>query len=122
MFCNRFLAHAGFFREWGNIEQLVFVLASTACDGQLVLAGLWPLIKTLPMNLLFSNLFGGTWLLWVGWQMAHVSDAQESRSHQSMTFLAALLFQFPNPKAIFAKLALPGLLYVAEASYPGAIG
>lgn len=120
---NMMLAYSG--ATFGVRRTLPHV-AGIACGGlllmSLVLAGLGPLIGVWPISFTLLKLVGSAWLLWIRWQMAQVGGAQEQQSRQPMKFMAALLFQIANPKAISAKLALSGLLYVAGASHPGAIG
>ena len=119
---NMMLAYSG---ATFGVRRTLPHLAGIACGGlllmSLVLAGLGPLIEVWPMSFTLLKLVGSAWLLWIGWQMAHAGEALENESPQPMKFMAALLFQFANPKAISAKLALSGLLYVAEATHPGAI-
>ena len=119
---NMMLAYSG---ATFGVRQTLPHAAGIACGGllliSLVLAGLGPLIDVWPMSFVLLKFIGSAWLLYIGWQMAHAGEAQENESRQPMTFMAALLFQFANPKAISAKLALSGLLFVAEASHPGAV-
>lgn len=86
-----------------------------------VLSGLGPLIETWPLALLILKIVGSSWLVWIGWKMANAGTAKENKTAKPMSYLSAIAFQFVNPKAITAKIALAGILFVAEEKSPGAV-
>lgn len=85
----------------------------------LAIVGLKPLIDQWPVSLLILKIVGSLWLLKIGWKMAMTSKAAKAgEEEEPMRFVAAVLFQFANPKAISATLALVSLVLVALAKEP----
>jgi len=62
---------------------------------------------------------GSIWLVIIGWKMAHALGIGSASEEKPMAFFAAVLFQFANPKAISATLALVSLVLVALEQKPG---
>lgn len=119
---NMMLAYSGAtFGLRPTLPHLLGIASGSLLLLSLVLAGLGPLIEAWPASLEVLKVIGSSWLLYIGWTMANAGAAQENRTEKPMTFFAAILFQFVNPKAITAKLALAGILFVVEQSSPGAI-
>ncbi len=94
--------------EFGGILLIVFAII-----------GLEPLIEKWPQTLLVLKIIGSSWLVLIGWKMARASQISEKPENQKpMSFIAATLFQFVNPKAVVATLALVSLILVAMETEP----
>ena len=78
-----------------------------------------PLIDQWPQLLLILKIVGTVWLLIIGWKMATSHNLNNgNKKQQPMSFVAATLFQFANPKAISATLALVSVALVSIKSDP----
>ncbi len=104
-------ANFGFKRTVPHIAGIVF---GTCLLNMTAVMGLKPLIDTWPQLMLLLKITGSIWLVLIGWKMANASNTQADReASKPMRFIAAALFQFANPKAITATLALVSLILVA---------
>jgi threonine/homoserine/homoserine lactone efflux protein len=69
------------------------------------------------------KVLGSFWLVRIGWRMANASRHTEARNEERpMRFVAALLFQFANPKAITGTVALASLVLVPSGHAPWLLG
>ncbi len=119
---NMMLAYSGAtFGVRRTLPHLLGISSGSIILLSLVLAGLGPLIDAWPTSLLIVKVVGSSWLVYIGWKMANAGAAVENRTERPMSYLSAIAFQFVNPKAITAKIALSGILFVIAESYPGAI-
>ncbi len=117
---NMMLTYSGArFGLRATAPHLVGIVAGTCLLNLLAILGLKPLIAQWPELLLVLKVIGSIWLVMIGWKMAHASKAGSASEEKPMAFLAAVLFQFANPKAISATLALVSLVLVALAEEPG---
>jgi threonine/homoserine/homoserine lactone efflux protein len=104
-------ANFGFKRTVPHIAGIVF---GTCLLNMTAVMGLKPLIDTWPQLMLLLKITGSVWLVIIGWKMANASNTQADReASKPMRFISAALFQFANPKAITATLALVSLILVA---------
>ncbi len=104
-------ANFGFKRTVPHIAGIVF---GTCLLNMTAVMGLKPLIDTWPQLMLLLKITGSVWLVLIGWKMANASNTQADReASKPMRFVSAALFQFANPKAITATLALVSLILVA---------
>ena len=104
-------ANFGFKRTIPHVAGIVF---GTCLLNMTAVMGLKPLIDTWPQLMLLLKITGSVWLVLIGWKMANASNTQADReASKPMRFMSAALFQFANPKAITATLALVSLILVA---------
>ncbi len=104
-------ANFGFKR---TLPHLLGIILGTCILNFVAVLGLKPLIDKWPILMLGLKITGSIWLVLIGWKMAHASNSQADREQSKpMRFIAAALFQFANPKAITATLALVSLVLVA---------
>ena len=104
-------ANFGFRRTVRHILGIIF---GTCLLNSLAVLGLKPLIDQWPQLMLVLKISGSVWLVIIGWKMANASNTQSDREQaKPMRFIPAALFQFANPKAITATLALVSLILVA---------
>jgi len=119
---NMMLAYSGAtFGLLPTLPHLLGIAVGSLLLLALVLAGLGPLIQAWPASLDVLKVIGSSWLLWIGWKMANAGAAKENSTEKPMSFFAAIVFQFVNPKAITAKLALAGILFVIEQTHSGTL-
>jgi threonine/homoserine/homoserine lactone efflux protein len=87
------------------------------------IVALKPVIDSRPSSIVILKVIGSFWLLRIGLRMASVHGSPEVRSEERpMRFLAALLFQFANPKAITGTVALVSLVLVPTKHQPWLLG
>ncbi len=112
---NMMLTYSGArFGFIATLPHIVGILFGTFLLNMLAIVGLKPLIDKWPQLMLMLKIVGSVWLLMIGWKMANAHQASKrNKDHQPMRFIAATLFQFANPKAISATLALVSLILVA---------
>jgi threonine/homoserine/homoserine lactone efflux protein len=104
-------ANFGFKR---TLPHLLGIIFGTCLLNMTAVLGLKPLIDKWPELMLVLKITGSIWLVLIGWKMANASNTQADREQSKpMRFIAAALFQFANPKAITATLALVSLILVA---------
>jgi threonine/homoserine/homoserine lactone efflux protein len=104
-------ANFGFKR---TLPHLLGIIFGTCLLNMVAVLGLKPLIDTWPQLLLVLKITGSLWLVLIGWKMANASNTQADREQSKpMRFMPAALFQFANPKAVTATLALVSLILVA---------
>ncbi len=101
-----------------TVPHLIGIVVGTCILNLLAILGLKPLIAQWPQLLLLLKVVGSIWLVIIGWKMAHASGVGSASEEKPMTFFAAVLFQFANPKAISATLALVSLVLVAIEKNP----
>ncbi|MDC0947724.1 LysE family translocator [Gammaproteobacteria bacterium] len=111
---NMMLAYSGArFGIRRTLPHIVGIVAGTCLLNMLAILGLKPLIERWPLVLDVLRIVGTVWLLWIGWKMATAQRRSDVFEEQPMGLVAALLFQFANPKAISATLATASLALVA---------
>lgn len=111
---NMMLTYSGArFGIRATIPHLAGIVAGTFILNLLAILGLKPLLDQWPQLLLVLKVVGSIWLLMIGWKMAHASAIHAESEEKPMQFLPALMFQFANPKAISATLALVSLVLIA---------
>lgn len=117
---NMMLTYSGArFGFKATLPHIAGILFGTYVLNILAIFGLKPLISAWPQLLLVLKVIGSIWLLRIGWKMANAHHApKQGEEHKPMTFMAAALFQFANPKAISATLALVSLVLVAVEKRP----
>jgi threonine/homoserine/homoserine lactone efflux protein len=104
-------ANFGFKR---TLPHLLGIIFGTCLLNMTAVLGLKPLIDKWPELMLVLKITGSIWLVLIGWKMANASNTQADREQSKpMRFISAALFQFANPKAITATLALVSLILVA---------
>ena len=104
-------ANFGFKRTFPHVLGIIF---GTCLLNSFAVLGLKPLIDQWPQLMLVLKISGSIWLVMIGWKMANASNTQADREQaKPMRFISAALFQFANPKAITATLALVSLILVA---------
>ncbi|MEM5530096.1 LysE family translocator [Gammaproteobacteria bacterium AS21] len=104
-------ANFGFKR---TLPHLFGIILGTCLLNMAAVFGLKPLIDKWPVLMLVLKITGSIWLVLIGWKMANASNTQADREQaKPMRFIAAALFQFANPKAVTATLALVSLILVA---------
>jgi len=117
---NMMLTYSGL--RFGVIASMPHILGILAGTWLLNTAGivvLQPVVAEWPAFLMVVKVIGTIWLVRIGWRMASASGIGESIGQdRPMGFVAALLFQFANPKAITAALALTSLILVAAEKQP----
>lgn len=97
-----------------TLPHILGIVAGTCILNSVAVMGLKPLIDAWPQLLLVLKVIGSVWLVLIGWKMANASNSKaQSTEAKPMGFVAAALFQFANPKAITATLALVSLILVA---------
>lgn len=97
-----------------TLPHILGIVAGTCVLNSVAVMGLKPLIDTWPALLLVLKITGSVWLVLIGWKMANASNTKaDNKEAKPMRFIAAALFQFANPKAITATLALVSLILVA---------
>ncbi len=102
-----------------TMPHLIGIVLGTALLNMLAVLGLKPLMEKWPQLLFVLKIVGSVWLIIIGWKMANANRAKEDGSTgKPMGLIAALLFQFANPKAITATLALVSLMLVAIQGNP----
>jgi len=117
---NMMLTYSGArFGLRATIPHLIGIVVGTCILNLLMILGLKPLIVQWPQLLLLLKVVGSIWLIIIGWKMAHASGVSSVSEEKPMAFFAAVLFQFANPKAISAALALVSLVLVAIEEKPG---
>jgi threonine/homoserine/homoserine lactone efflux protein len=111
---NMMLAYSG--ARFGVVKTLphVFgILAGTVLLSTIGILTLKPVIDSWPQSLLILKIVGSFWLVRIGWKMAIATRSSGAQTEERpMSFFAALLFQFANPKAITATVALTSLVLV----------
>jgi len=116
---NMMLTYSGArFGLRATVPHLIGIVVGTCILNLLAILGLKPLIAQWPQLLLLLKVVGSIWLVIIGWKMAHASGVGSASEEKPMTFFAAVLFQFANPKAISATLALVSLVLVAIEKNP----
>jgi threonine/homoserine/homoserine lactone efflux protein len=111
---NMMLTYSGArFGLRATVPHLTGIVVGTCILNLLAILGLKLLIAQWPQLLLLLKVVGSIWLIIIGWKMAHASGLGSASEEKPMTFFAAVLFQFANPKAISATLALVSLVLVA---------
>lgn len=120
---NMMLTYSGArFGIKATVPHLLGIVLGTCLLNMLAILGLKPLIAAWPQLLLVLKIVGSIWLLKIGWKMATADHGgKQADNHQPMKFLSAAAFQFANPKAISATLALVSLVLVAIEKQPGVI-
>ena len=117
---NMMLAYSG--ARFGiklTIPHVFGIIFGTVILNILAILGLKPLIAQWPESLLVLKVVGSIWLLKIGWKMAHsAKSGGDIEKEKPMRFMPAVLFQFANPKAISATLALVSLVLVALEKQP----
>lgn len=104
-------ANFGFKR---TLPHLLGIIFGTCLLNMTAVLGLKPLIDKWPELMLLLKITGSIWLVLIGWKMGNASNTQADREQSKpMRFISAALFQFANPKAITATLALVSLILVA---------
>jgi len=117
---NMMLTYSGArFGIRATVPHLAGIVAGTCVLNLLAILGLKPLIAQWPQLLLVLKIIGSIWLLMIGWKMAHATGIKSTSEEKPMRFFAAVMFQFANPKAISATLALVSLVLVAIEAQPG---
>ncbi len=117
---NMMLTYSGArFGMRATAPHLAGIVLGTCILNLLAILGLKPLIAQWPELLLVLKIVGSIWLVIIGWKMAHASGIGSASEEKPMAFFAAVLFQFANPKAISATLALVSLVLVALEQKPG---
>lgn len=102
-----------------TLPHILGIILGTFLLNLLAVTGLKPLIDKWPLILSGLKIIGSIWLVFIGWKMAHASKISANQEdHKPMSFLAATLFQFANPKAIVATLALVSLILIAVEANP----
>jgi threonine/homoserine/homoserine lactone efflux protein len=121
---NMMLAYSG--ARFGAVKTLphVFgILSGTMLLSTIGILALKPVIDSWPQSLLILKIVGSFWLVRIGWKMASATRGSSAGSEEHpMSFLAALLFQFTNPKAITATVALASLVLVPTKNNPWLLG
>jgi threonine/homoserine/homoserine lactone efflux protein len=116
---NMMLTYSGArFGMRATAPHLAGIVLGTCILNLLAILGLKPLIAQWPELLLVLKIVGSIWLVIIGWKMAHASGIRAASEERPMAFFAAVLFQFANPKAISATLALVSLVLVALEQKP----
>jgi len=117
---NMMLTYSGArFGMRATAPHLAGIVLGTCILNLLAILGLKPLIAQWPEFLLVLKVVGSIWLVIIGWKMAHALGIGSASEEKPMAFFAAVLFQFANPKAISATLALVSLVLVALEQKPG---
>jgi len=102
-----------------TFPHILGIILGTFLLNLLAVLGLKPLIDKWPIILLILKIIGSLWLVLIGWKMSQASKiADKPENDKPMSFIAATLFQFVNPKAIVATLALVSLILVAAEANP----
>lgn len=111
---NMMLTYSGArFGIRATVPHLAGIVAGTFILNLLAILGLKPLIDQWPQLMLVLKVVGSIWLVMIGWKMAHASAIHSESEEKPMRFFPALMFQFANPKAISATLALVSLVLIA---------
>lgn len=102
-----------------TIPHILGIVFGTCILNLSALTALKPLIDQWPQLLLILKVVGSIWLVIIGWKMANAAGVGSQADKQKpMSFIAAALFQFANPKAISATLALVSVALVSIESKP----
>ena len=102
-----------------TIPHLLGIVFGTCILNLSALTVLKPLLDQWPQLLLILKIVGSIWLIIIGWKMANARGVGSAEDKQKpMSFMAATLFQFANPKAISATLALVSVVLVSIESEP----
>ncbi len=102
-----------------TVPHLLGIVFGTCVLNLSALTLLKPLIEQWPQFLLMLKIVGSIWLIIIGWKMAHASGVGTGADKQKpMSFFAAALFQFANPKAVSATLALVSVVLVSIEKEP----
>lgn len=117
---NMMLVYSGAkFGVRATLPHILGILAGTVLLNSAAVIGLKPLIETWPQTMLVLKVLGSVWLCLIGWKMATARRSHsEQQAEKPMSFIMAALFQFANPKAISATLALVSLILVAIEAEP----
>lgn len=119
---NMMLTYSGArFGIKATLPHLTGIVFGTCILNLLAILGLKPMIAQWPQLLLLLKIVGSIWLVLIGWKMAHASGSGSASEEKPMAFIAATLFQFANPKAISATLALVSLVLVTLEQNPDLI-
>ncbi len=112
---NMMLTYSGArFGFTATLPHILGIILGTLILNMLAIAGLKPLIDKWPQLLWILKIIGSIWLVLIGWKMAQASKISAKAEEQKpMHFTSAVLFQFVNPKAIVATLALVSLILIA---------
>jgi len=112
---NMMLVYSGArFGVLASAPHIAGIIAGTCLLNAAAITGLNPLIERWPVLLTLLKILGSSWLLLIGWKMARAQlQKTEGEVEKPMRFVSAALFQFANPKAITATLALVSLAIVA---------
>jgi threonine/homoserine/homoserine lactone efflux protein len=106
-----------------TLPHIFGILIGTVLLSAIGILGLKPVIDSWPQSLQILKVIGSFWLIWIGWKMANAKgNAAAGNEERPMSFVAAALFQFANPKAISATLALASLALVATENNPWLFG
>ena len=102
-----------------TFPHILGIMLGTFILNMAAITGLKPLIDKWPQILFVLKIVGSVWLVLIGWKMALADEISAKPEDQKpMSFTAATLFQFVNPKAIVATLALVSLILVAIEANP----
>jgi len=102
-----------------TLPHILGIILGTFLLNLLAVAGLKPLIDKWPLILMGLKIIGSIWLVLIGWKMTGAGKISSKLEDQRpMSFIAATLFQFANPKAIVATLALVSLILIAIEANP----
>ncbi len=105
-----------------TIPHILGIVLGTCILNLSALTVLKPLIDQWPQLLFILKIVGSIWLIIIGWKMATaMAVGKEADKQKPMSFIAAALFQFANPKAISATLALVSVALVSIESNPSLI-
>lgn len=117
---NMMLMYSGArFGVWATAPHVMGIVLGTCILNYSAIAGLKPIIDRWPQLLLVLKVLGSIWLVWIGIKMIRAQRKKgEDGVEQPMTLTAAAVFQFANPKAITATLALASLVLVTLDEQP----
>jgi threonine/homoserine/homoserine lactone efflux protein len=121
---NMMLAYSGArFGVVKTLPHILGILTGTVLLSTIGILALKPVIDSWPQSLLILKIVGSFWLVRIGWKMASATrSAAAQNEERPMSFSAALLFQFANPKAITATVALASLVLVPTKDNPCLLG
>ena len=112
---NMMLAYSGArFGLRPTLPHIAGVVVGNTILNVVGILGLKPIVERWPETLFVLQIAGSIWLCWVGFKMARsAGSARPGETEDPMSFSAAILFQFSNPKAIAAASTLASLVFVA---------
>jgi len=117
---NMMLAYSGArFGVRRTLPHILGILTGTVLLNTAGILVLKPVIDRWPQSLLVLKVVGSVWLIRIGWKMANATrQGTAPIEERPMSFTAAALFQFANPKAVTAASALASLVLVATENDP----